>query len=102
MNRHTITAKTGSVVEPFHGVTRSRYRAHAIAKINHDDQWESVVIEVALGESNAERTALRIGRRGFEIPEIVPADERISVRCRGLRPGIPLSIVIELYPAENH
>ena len=89
-------------MEPFHGVTRTRYRARAVVMITHDDQWESVVIEVALGDSNAERTVLRINRQGrFAVPEVVPADERISVRCHGLQLGIPVTIVIELYPAEN-
>jgi hypothetical protein len=101
--RHTVTMNAdGHPAEwsPVRELARPRYAARGSVTVDHAGIADEVVVEVGLGDDESKDAVLTMERPGrFLIPSVIPANERVAVRCRGRSARRPVTITLELEPA---
>ena len=92
----TIEVPEGASMGPFAHLLRAPSEGHAILTVDHAGQSGQVIVDLAVGEPGEERGLLRLDQRGrLDVPEAIPADAVLSVRCQGQQPGLPVTVSLE-------
>jgi hypothetical protein len=98
--RHTVTVNVDGRPGqwgPVHEVARPSYPARGSVTVDHAGVADEVVVEVGLGDDESKDAVLTMERPGrFHIPGVIPAHERVAIRCRGRSPGRPVTVTLEL------